>query len=78
MNKGKFVYVVYISATAEKVWKGLFDKEMTRQYWERENVSDWKPGSTWEHRKLDEAHTLALVGRIVESVPPRRLVLSWT
>jgi len=77
MNKAKFVYVIYIAATAEKVWKGLFDKEMTRQYWERENVSDWKPGSTWEHRKLDEARTVALVGRIVESAPPRRLVLTW-
>jgi uncharacterized protein YndB with AHSA1/START domain len=77
MNKTKFVYAIYISATPEKVWKGLFDAEMTRQYWDRENVSDWKPGSAWQHRRLDEAHTVALVGQVLESVPPRRLVLTW-
>ena len=76
-NKARFVYVIYISATAEKVWEALLNGELTRQYWGRENVSDWKPGSTWQHRRLDEGRTVALVGDVVESVPPRRLVLTW-
>jgi uncharacterized protein YndB with AHSA1/START domain len=77
MSNEKFVYVIYIAATPEKVWKALLDGEMTRQYWGRENVSDWKPGSKWEHRGFDEARTVDLVGQVVECVPPRRLVLTW-
>jgi uncharacterized protein YndB with AHSA1/START domain len=77
MNEEKFVYVIYIAATPEKVWKALLDGEMTRQYWGRENVSDWKPGSKWEHRRFDDARTIDLVGKVVEFAPPRRLVLSW-
>jgi uncharacterized protein YndB with AHSA1/START domain len=77
MNDEKFVYVIYIAATPEKVWKALLDGEMTRQYWGRENVSDWKPGSKWEHRRFDAARTVDLVGLVVECDPPRRLVLTW-
>ena len=77
MNDEKFVYVIYIAATPEKVWKALLDGEMTRQYWGRENVSDWKHGSKWEHRRFDAARTVDLVGLVVECDPPRRLVLTW-
>ena len=41
------------------------------------NVSDWKPGSRWEHQRVDDAHTVDIVGKVVESTPPRRLVLTW-
>ena len=41
------------------------------------NVSDWKPGSRWEHRRLDDARTVDVTGTVIESDPPRRLVLSW-
>ena len=77
MSDEKFVYVIYIAATPEKVWKALLDGEMTRRYWGRENVSDWKPGSKWEHRRFDDARTVDLVGLVVECDPPRRLVLTW-
>jgi uncharacterized protein YndB with AHSA1/START domain len=33
MSNAKFVYVVYIAATAEKVWEALLKGELTRQYW---------------------------------------------
>ncbi len=77
MTDEKFVYVIYIAATPEKVWQALLDGEMTRQYWERENVSDWKPGSKWEHRRFDAPRTVDILGEVVESNPPRRLVITW-
>jgi uncharacterized protein YndB with AHSA1/START domain len=57
--------------------KGCWMPRFTRQYWAHENVSDWKPGSRWEHRRTDDARTLDLVGEVVESDPPHRLVLTW-
>ena len=41
------------------------------------NVSDWKPGSRWEHQRIDDARTVDMTGKVVESTPPRRLVLTW-
>ncbi len=77
MSKPQFVYVIYIRSTPEQVWNGLLDPEMTRQYWMHDNVSDWKTGSSWTHRRTDAAGTVDIVGEVVESDPPRRLVLTW-
>ncbi len=78
VNKPKFVYVTYISTTPEKLWNALIDPEMTKQYWARHrNTSDWKPGSTWQHQDYDDAGSVDIVGKVVESVPPKRLVLTW-
>ena len=77
MSNSKFEYPLYITATAEKVWKARLDREMTQQYWGHENVSDWKPGSQWQHVADDGKRTVKLVGEIVKIVPPRRLVLTW-
>lgn len=77
MDKPQFVYVTYIATTPEKLWNALIDPEMTSKYWQAVNESDWQPGSPWEHRRSDEERTLLLVGRVLESSPPRRLVLTW-
>jgi uncharacterized protein YndB with AHSA1/START domain len=77
MNSSKFIYVIYIAAQPETIWKALLEGEFTRQYWGHENVSDWKPGSPWEHRRSDAARTVVLAGQVLESQPPRRLVLTW-
>ena len=77
MDKPQFVYVTYISTSPEKLWNALIDPKTTAKYWQHENVSDWKPGSRWEHRRSDETRALQLVGKVVESSPPRRLVLTW-
>ncbi len=42
-----------------------------------ENVSEWKPGSQWEHRRADDTGTVDIVGKVVEVLPPRRLVITW-
>ncbi len=72
-----YVYVTYIASTPEKIWDALTRAEVSRQYWKHENVSDWKPGSPWRHVRDDAAKTVDLVGEVVESSPPRRLVLTW-
>jgi uncharacterized protein YndB with AHSA1/START domain len=77
MAKATFLYVTYIASRPETVWKALLDGEFTRQYWDHENVSDWKPGSSWEHRRVDEARTVDLLGEVLEAEPPRRLVITW-
>ena len=85
MSKPNFVYVTYIAATPQKVWQALVDPEMAREYWvgpgsekpAHVNVSDWKPGSRWEHQRADDTRAVDIVGKVVESDPPRRLVLTW-
>ena len=77
MDKPQFVYVTYISATPEKIWNALIDAEMTTQYWQHVNVSDWQPGSGWEHCRGSKDGDVLLVGKVIESTPPRRLVLTW-
>ena len=34
-------------------------------------------GSKWEHRDFDDPKLVDLVGRVLESTPPRRLVVTW-
>jgi uncharacterized protein YndB with AHSA1/START domain len=77
MVKAHFLYVTYILAAPEKVWEALTDGEMTRQYWGHVNVSDWKVGSPWRHERTDASSKVDLVGTVLESLPPRRLVISW-
>lgn len=84
MKKPDYVYVTYIATTPEKVWRALVDTDVMREWWvdpqagcARVNVSDWKPGSRWEHRRVDAAGTVDIVGKVVESSPPRRLVFTW-
>ena len=83
-TKPDFVYVTYIAATPDKVWQAFVDTEVMSRYWigpssecARFNVSDWKPGSRWAHQRADGTRTVDIVGKVVESDPPRRLVYTW-
>jgi uncharacterized protein YndB with AHSA1/START domain/DNA-binding transcriptional ArsR family regulator len=75
--KPTFVYVIYIESTAEKVWHALTDADLTAEYWGHSNVSDWQVGSTWEHQRTDGTRTADVVGTVVESAAPTRLVTTW-
>lgn len=77
MAKPEYVYVTYISSTREKIWKAITDPETTPRYWQHANVSDWKPGSRWEHRENGKDGKPLIVGKVVEFSPPRRLVFTW-
>jgi len=77
MNDGKFVYVTYIASTPQKVWKALLEGELTRQYWQHEHATDWQLGSQWELVADDGKRTVRHVGKVLENVPNKRLVLTW-
>jgi uncharacterized protein YndB with AHSA1/START domain len=78
MTKPELIYTTYIRTTPEKLWNAITNPEFTRQYWGgNENVSDWKTGSKWKHVVSDEKRTVRVVGKVVESLPPKRLVLTW-
>jgi uncharacterized protein YndB with AHSA1/START domain len=84
MKKPDYVYVTYIATTPEKAWRALTETDLMREWWldpvagcARMNVSDWKPGSRWEHTRADGTGTVDIVGKVVETTPPRRLVFTW-
>ena len=72
-----YVYVTYIAATPEKVFDAITRPELARRYWGHENVSDWTPGSDWRHVRANDERTVELVGKVVETSPPTRLVITW-
>ncbi|MCX5579002.1 SRPBCC family protein [Kaistia terrae] len=72
-----FVYVTYIVSTPEKVFEAIIKPEIARRYWGHENVSDWKPGSDWQHVRANDERRVDLVGKVLEISPPTRLVISW-
>lgn len=76
-DKISYVYVTYIRSTPEKVFEAITKPEIARRYWGHENVSDWKPGSTWEHVRANEQRTVNVEGKVVEVTPPTRLVITW-
>ncbi|GIE39656.1 putative transcriptional regulator, ArsR family protein [Actinoplanes lobatus] len=75
--KPDFVYVTYIHATPERVWEALTDADLTGAYWGHSNVSDWEPGSPWEHRRVDGSGVADAGGVVLEVEPPRRLVMTF-
>jgi uncharacterized protein YndB with AHSA1/START domain len=78
MDKPTYVYVTYIRSTAEKVWQALTDGEVTKRYWHgQRNTSDWAVGSPWRHESSDDPSLVDIVGNVVESVRPNRLVVTW-
>ena len=72
-----YIYVTYIAATPEKVFDAITRPELARRYWGHENVSDWTPGSDWRHVRANDERTVELVGEVVETTPPTRLVITW-
>lgn len=76
MAKSTFVYVTYIRTTPERLWSALTDAEFTRQYWfGTHGESEWTAGSPW--KLVSDDGQILDAGDIVESEPPRRLVIRW-
>jgi uncharacterized protein YndB with AHSA1/START domain len=72
----RFVYVTYIRTTADKLWTALTSSEFTKQYWFGASFeSTCEVGAPWKLVFTDG--TVADGGEILESVPGKRLVMSW-
>ena len=77
MSNPDFVYTTYIKSTPERVWAAITNPEFVRQYWTPDIVSDWKKGSKWQMYADAEKKMAHVGGRVLESDPPKRLVLTW-
>ncbi len=76
MNKSTFVYVTFIRTSPGKLWSALTTPEFMKKYWFQMQVeSDFKAGSPW--KLIFEDGRVADSGEILESDPPRRLVIRW-
>jgi len=77
MARSTFVYVTYIRTTPQKLWSALTDdSEFMKRYWFGVHCeSEWTTGSAWKLVHSDGQ--VSDSGEIVESDPPRRLVIRW-
>lgn len=76
MNAEKFVYVIYIRTTTEKLWDALTNPAFTQKYWCACRLeSTWEPGSPWKLMIPDGR--VGDAGEILEIEKQRRLVLRW-
>jgi uncharacterized protein YndB with AHSA1/START domain len=74
--KSRFVYVIYIRTTPEKLWEALTTAEFVRQYWLGIVLeADWKVGGAWKISFPDGR--VADLGEIVEFEPAKRLAIRW-
>lgn len=72
----QFVYVTYIRSTPEKIWEALTTPAFQRRFWfGMHQDSEFKAGSPWKLVFADGR--IADDGEVLESDPPRRLVLRW-
>jgi uncharacterized protein YndB with AHSA1/START domain len=76
MNGDRFVYVIYIQASPEKIWEALTKPEFTRQYWAGVwHDSTWAKGASW--RLMIPDGRVGDAGEVVEIDRPKKLVLKW-
>lgn len=76
MSNARFVYVIYIRTTPEKVWDALTKPEFTRQYWAGTwQQTSWEAGAPWKIMIPDGR--VGDSGEVVEIERLRRLVLKW-
>jgi len=76
MSQPKFVYVIFIRTTPQKLWSALTDPDFTKQYWFGvHHETDWKASSPWKLVFADGR--VADSGEVIEADPPKRLVLKW-
>jgi uncharacterized protein YndB with AHSA1/START domain len=74
-DKPKFVYVIYISSTPDKVFKALTDPKQSARYWfGYEVTSEWKVGAAFSLVKNGKSSD---TGTVLEYERPHRLSYSF-
>ncbi len=74
--KSQFVYISYIKTTPAELWRALTTPAILKRWWiGMDSDSDWTMGSAWTMKFPDGR--VADAGVVVESTPPKRLVLQW-
>ena len=74
--QSRFVYVIFIRTTLERLWSALTTEDFTKEYWFGMHFkTEWKAGAQWQ--LLFPDGRVADTGEIVEWDPPKRLVLKW-
>jgi uncharacterized protein YndB with AHSA1/START domain/DNA-binding MarR family transcriptional regulator len=76
-DKPHFVYVTYIRSTPEQVWHALTDADLTAEFWGHRNISDWQPGSPWQHVRTDGSEIADVIGKVLSATPPTQLVITF-
>jgi uncharacterized protein YndB with AHSA1/START domain len=77
MARSTFLYVTYIRTTPQRLWSALTtDTEFMKRYWFGVHCeSEWTAGSPW--KMLSDEGNILDSGEILESDPPKRLVIRW-
>jgi uncharacterized protein YndB with AHSA1/START domain len=77
MARSTFVYVTYIRTTPHRLWSALTtDTEFMKRYWFGVHCeSGWTAGSPW--KMVSGEGNILDSGEILESDPPKRLVIRW-
>ena len=71
----RHVFEIYIRTTPEELWQAITRPEHTRRYYYDSAVeSDWRPGSPYRYLI---GENVAIVGRVLEIEPGRRLVCTF-
>jgi uncharacterized protein YndB with AHSA1/START domain len=77
------VYRVYIKATPQRIWDTITDPQWTERFgYGGRSVYELRPGGTYtaytsQAMREQGAPEVAIVGEVLESDPPRRLVQTW-
>lgn len=76
MNDHKYVYVIHIATTPEKLWEALTKSEFWERYWEEWKIeSDWQVGSPLKFFTADGK--LYSQGEVLAADPPNSLTYTW-
>jgi DNA-binding transcriptional ArsR family regulator/uncharacterized protein YndB with AHSA1/START domain len=75
VEKPSHVFMVFIRTTPEQLWEAITSSAFTQRYYYASTVeSDWRAGSPYVYRIGSEVQ---IVGEVIESDPPRRLVSTF-